>query len=231
MKHAFAICFILLLVFSVQAQKHDANNYLFAGVNARLPAGALDFGEIFLGKLKKDGFSWQLKVGAGSQLDQQSSQLNMGGYKNGELQIEYSPQGVYIKAGWIPGKVMGKHYTMYFSINDNITFTRHRLTLTTEDKVYGNETHLYEKYLLLPLSAIEIENVHMIHVSPRFTMHFSYYVGACIQQADPFVNDIRGINSFAHFVPGVTFGGAIYVNGQVGFSFKLLPPEEEVRGE
>ncbi len=210
------------------AQKNNnskAQNLI--GIQARL-IDLMPF-EISYFKLAPKGISFALRGGYGiGQKNETTTELN--NYipsKQKNYYINYGRdftltqtfEAIFIKPGIVVLKSKSSYFTNCLLLNYSIAKSYDKLTINSQDQLYGNvqltdfEEHLYQ--------SIEIEGNHQLMLGQKISLGMGYLIGYKLQNEIAFENKIYGIEKNSQYSPSQGVGTKFYINLTTALLYKF----------
>jgi hypothetical protein len=103
----------------------------------------------------------------------------------------------------------------YISLNGTCTYASEKITITTNDVIYGKTITNYNENNIF--STIELETQKVT----SYGLSFGLIAGYKTINPTPFGSIINGIENITTYSPGAGFGSKLYFNIQVGYHFKF----------
>lgn len=103
----------------------------------------------------------------------------------------------------------------YISLNGTCTYASEKLTITTEDVIYGKTTKNYDENNIYSTLELEAQKI------TRYGLNFGVVFGYKTINPIAFSSFITGIENATTYSPGSGFGSKLYLNIQVGYHFKF----------
>lgn len=230
MKNSLLCCLLLfcLNTFSQNIEPAKVENLL--GIQARL-IDLMPF-EISYVRLNTKWPSFAVRGGYGWGQKNESTTstnnyINIPAFYNNTFYYNYGRdfsfkqtfEAIFIKPGIVFLKTRGTYFTNCLLFNYNIAKSFDKITINSQDQLYGNvETLYYEDHIY---QSVEFEGNHQILLNGKVKLGMGYVIGYKIQNQIPFQNQISGIDNNSQYSPSQGIGSKAYVNLLVSLMYSL----------